>query len=235
MPCIKVPAVLPPLRPWSKNAQNRCEYDDIMSYWIAHEAITFLIDLGKYHQALHDFLTHDEKEQELRFIPVISRQRFVVSRTILKHILSEILAKEKIADIILIRTENGRILVKDQPHVYICLSYSGTSIAITVGKRKLGSDIEGVRQVQDKKISASPIFNNYSCAPGKERMWQVIHVWTLVESYSKLYDKNPYPLLNACSPFKDVDFVSYCIDQRIIFSLATVRGHFTDVLVWLDI
>lgn len=143
--------------------------------------------------------------------------------------------KRKIADIILIRTENGRILVKDQPHVYICLSYSGTSIAITVGKRKLGSDIEGVRQVQDKKISASPIFNNYSCAPGKERMWQVIHVWTLVESYSKLYDKNPYPLLNACSPFKDVNFMSYCIDQRIIFSLATVRGHFTDVLVWLDI
>ena len=66
-------------------------------------------------------------------------------------------------------------------------------------------------------------------------MQQVIHVWTLVESYAKLYDRNPYPLLNSCSPFKDADLVSYFIDQRMIFSLASVQGPFTEVLVWLDI
>ena len=206
-----------------------------MSHWRAHDAITFLIDLGVYRPALYDLLTNDEKEQERRFKPAISRRRFVVSRTILKHILSEILQEENIAGIILTRNADGRILVEDNPQVYICLSYYGTSIAVTVGKRKLGSDLEGVRPVRDKKITASPIFHCYPCAQGQEHTQQVIHVWTLVESYAKLYDKNPYPLLNRCSPFEDADFVSYCINQDKIFSLASARGHVAEVLVWLDI
>ncbi len=206
-----------------------------MSHWIAHDAITFLIDLGVYRPALYDLLTNDEKAQERRFKPAISRRRFVVSRTILKHILSEILQEENIAGIILTRNADGRILVRDNPEVYICLSYYGISIAVTVGKRKLGSDIEGVRPVRDKKITASPIFRCYPCAQGQEHVRQVIHVWTLVESYAKLYDKNPYPFLNNCSPFEDADFVSYCINQDKIFSLASARGHVAEVLVWLDI
>ena len=230
-----MPAVLPSLRPWSKNTQNRCEYGDIMSYWMAHDAITFLIDLGAYSLALYDFLTDDEKEKVLRCKPEISRQRFVVSRTILKQILSEILKGENIDDIILTRNSDGRILVEDKPHVYICLSYYEANIAVTLGKRKLGSDIEGVRPIRDKKITASPIFHCYPSVQDTEQMQRVIHVWTLVESYAKLYDTNPYPLLNSCSPFKDADFVSYNIDQHMIFSLASAPGHLTEVLVWLDI
>jgi 4'-phosphopantetheinyl transferase len=206
-----------------------------MSYWMAHDAITFLVDLGGYRPALNVFLTNAEKEQVLRYKPVIARRRFVMSRTILKHILSEILQEEDVTDIILTRNADGRILVKDEPHVFICLSYYGTSIAITVGKRKIGSDIEGVRPARSNKITASPFFHTYPCAQGKEQMQQVIHVWTLVESYAKLYDRNPYPLLNRCSPFMDADFVSYIIDQQMIFSLASAQGHFTEVLVWLDI
>lgn len=230
-----VPAVLPHLMPWSKNPQNRCEYDDIFSFWTAHDAITFLIDLEIYHWNLHDFLTKDEKAQLLRIQSLISRQRFVVSRIILKHILSEVLLKESINDIILMRCKDGGILVKDTPHVYISLSYYGTSVAITVGKRKLGNDIEGVRPVHDKKITASPIFRKYSGADGSGRLQQVIHVWTLVESYAKLHDKNPYPLLNDCSAFRDVNFVSYCINQQMILTLASNQKSLTELLVWLDI
>ena len=205
-----------------------------MSYWVAYDAVTFLVDLGRYHPALHEFLTRDEKEQESHCRTTISRQRFVVSRTFLKYILSGILSGENIVDIHLIRSGDGRILVKDQTHVYICLSYSGTTLAITVGKRKLGSDIEEVRPIRDKKITASPLFTHHTCTPDKEHVQQVIHVWTLIESYAKLYDTNPYPLLTGCSAFGDADFVSYSIHQHMIFSLAMARGHFTDVLVWLD-
>jgi phosphopantetheinyl transferase len=144
------------------------------------------------------------------------------------------LSEENIADIVLIRNEHGRILVKDHPSVYISLSYSGTCVAITVGKRKLGSDIELVRPLSDKKITSSPIFNNYPCCHDKERIRRVIHTWTLVESYAKLYDKNPYPLLNASTLFTNANFVSYCINQRMIFSLASDQKKFTDSLVWLD-
>jgi len=234
IPCDTVTAILPPLRSWSRTIRNRCAFDEIPACWKAHDAITFLVDLGVYHPSLNDFLTHGEKKQELGYKPVISRQRFVVSRTILKHILREILSKEHIADIVLIRNEDGRILVKDHFSVYICLSYSGASIAITVGKRKLGSDIEVVRPLHDKKIISSPFFSDMSCKGEKERIRQVIHVWTLVEAYAKLHDINPYPLLNNRSLFKDVNFVSYCINQHSIFSLASGPDQCTDALVWLD-
>lgn len=232
--CDTVPAILPPLRSWSRTIRNHCAFGEILTYWKAHDAITFLVDLGVYHPSLNDFLTHSEKKQELAYKPVISRQRFVVSRILLKYILREILSKEHIADIVLIRNEEGRILVKNYPSVYICLSYSGASIAITMGKRKLGSDIEVVRPLHDKKIISSPIFNDMNCKNEKERIRQVIHVWTLVEAYAKLHDINPYPLINNRSLFKDGNFVSYCINQHSIFSLATGPDQCTDALVWLD-
>jgi 4'-phosphopantetheinyl transferase len=201
---------------------------------MVHDNITFLVDVGIYHTRFHEVLTQDEKEQELRYKPLISRQRFVVSRTILRHILLDILPEEDVADIVLIRNEHGRILVKDHPSIYISLSYSGMYVAITVGKRKLGSDIELVRPLCDKKIASSPIFNNSGCSNEKERTQRVIHMWTLVESYAKLYDKNPYPLLNSNTPFTNANFVSYCINQHMIFSLASDQEKFTDALVWLD-
>ena len=229
-----MPAVLPVLRLWSKNAQNRCAFDDIMSYWMAYDVITFLVDLERYQTALHNFLTQNEKEQALHFKTVISRQRFVVSRSILKKILLEILSGENIADMVLTRSEGGRILVKDQPHIFISLSYSGSCIAITLGKSKVGSDIERVRPIPDKKIISNPVFNYYLFRNDTERIWQVIHVWTQIESCAKLFDTNPYALLNTPGLFRNAHFVSYYINHQSIFSLASLQGHVTDLLVWLD-
>lgn len=199
-----------------------------------YDAITFLVDPGIYHASLHDFLTEDEKKQELFLKPLMSRQRFVVSRTALKHILQEILPEVHNNDIILIRDEHGRICVNDYPSLYISLSYSGSDIAVTVGKRKLGCDIEIVRPLRDKKITGSPFFNNFLFVGDKGRTEKVIHAWTLVESYAKLYDKNPYPLLTNTSFFSEVNFISYCIEHKSIFSLASRCAQLTDLLVWLD-
>jgi hypothetical protein len=40
--------------------------------------------------------------------------------------------------------------------------------------------------------------------------------------------------LKTCSLFKDANFVSYCINKHLIFSLAFGKKEFTDTLVWLD-
>lgn len=234
VPCRPEPAVLPPLRPWSRDADTRCEFSDVTSFWTAHEAVSFLVDIGLYRPSLHAFLTRDEKERECRFKPAVSRRRFVVSRCVLKRVLMEILSEERVADIVLARNADGRIRVEGRPDVYVSLSYSGRSIAITVGKRKLGSDLEGVRPVRDGKITASPAYRSYLPPRDADRTQQVIHVWTLLESYAKLYDRNPYPLLDGRSPFPGADFVSYCVERRAIFSLASKTGRLDDGLVWLD-
>lgn len=234
MPCRSEPAVLPPLRPWTRSAATRCAFGDVTAFWTAHDAVSFLVDLGAYRPSLHAHLTSGERERERRFATAVSRRRFVVSRCILKQVLVEILPEERIAGIVLARNADGRICVEGRPDVYVSLSYSGRSIAITVGKRKLGSDLEGVRPVRDAKITASPAYRSFPPPEDAGRAQQVVHVWTLVESYAKLFDRNPYPLLDRRSPFPGADFVSYCVDRRAIFSLASAPGRLDDVLVWLD-
>ena len=234
VPCRPEPAVLPPLRPWVRNVVTRCAFDDVTSFWTAHDAVSFLVDLGAYRPSLHALLTRDETERERRFSTAVSRRRFVVSRCVLKRVVMEILSEERIADIVLARNADGRLCVEGRPDVYASLSYSGRSIAITLGKRKLGSDLEGVRPVRDAKITASPAYRAYPPPRGADCTQQVIHVWTLVESYAKLFDRNPYPLLDRRSPFPGAGFVSYCVDRRAIFSLASAPGCLDDVLVWLD-
>ncbi len=226
--------MLPPLRPWSRDADTRCAFGDVTSFWTAHDAVSFLVDLGVYRPTLHALLTRDEKERERRFRPAVSQRRFVVSRCVLKRVLAEILSEERVADIVLARNADGRIRVDGRPDVYMSLSYSGRSIAITVGKRKLGSDLEGVRPVRDAKIAASPAYRSYPPPRGAGHTQQVIHVWTLLESCAKLFDANPYPLLDRRTPFPGAEFVSYCVDRRAIFSLASEPGRLDDVLVWLD-
>jgi 4'-phosphopantetheinyl transferase len=224
---------LPPLRIWHGTGANTCAIDEILSYWKVYDTLTFLVDLGIYHPTFRAFLDPAERDRELRFKTDISRKRFVVSRTILKHILHAVLQTGNAADGVLIRRDDGRILVRGHPNMYISLSYSGTSIAVTVGKRKLGSDIERVRPANIEKIKSSPLFTEV-CGNGKTSIHHFFQVWTLVEAYAKLHDSNPYPCLLWKELPRDAHFVSYCINNSSVFSLAYGSDEGTNALLWLD-
>ena len=105
---------------------------------------------------------------------------------------------------------------------------------ITLGKQKIGCDIEVVRPVKAHKIVTCRLFSDSLHAGDREFFRTVIHGWTLVESYAKLYDENPYLLLNSCSLSEDTNFVSYCINNHLILTLASGKKQITDILVWLD-
>ena len=198
-----------------------CAFNEIPTHWKVYDTLTFLVDVGIYHPSLQKFLDPVESERTLLFKTGISRERFVVSRTILKHILQAILRTGNVSDIVLIRREDGRILVKEFPGMYISLSYSGTSIAITAGKRKIGSDIEVLRPINIEKIKSTPLFTDMDFMNGDESIHHFFQVWTLVEAYAKLHDSNPYPYLTWKELPEDADFASYCIDHSSIFSLAS--------------
>ena len=213
---------------------NRCLFEEIPMYWEANDAITFLADLGMYHPSLCDVLDNTEKEQEHKFKTEYFKKRFTISRSLLKHILQPVLGADNPLDISLGKEKKGRIILPGRPDLCISLSYSGPYIAVTLGKQKIGCDLEVVRPVKASKITSSQIFINYHHTDDREYLWQVIHVWTLVESYAKLYDKNPYSLLDSCTLCKEVNFVSYCINKPLILSLASKKEQFADALVWLD-
>ena len=227
-------AILPPLRPWSGNTQNKCGFDEILTYWKAGDVITFLADLGMYHASLCNFLDEREKEHVQKFKTDYFKKRFTLSRSIIKLILQNILDTEHISDIVLSKKKNGRIIVRGRQDLYISLSYSGTCIAVSVGKRKFGSDIEVLRPVEMGKIKSCPLFYDKNCRNGKEQDRNVLFLWTLVEAYAKLYNKNPYQILNYRVLPEDAHFVSYCINQHAILSLAFSSDHMRDTLLWID-
>jgi 4'-phosphopantetheinyl transferase len=224
----------PPLIPWHATNANRCTQEQIIPYWRDNETLTFFVDLGVYHPSFCTFLDAGEKERELRYKTDVSRKRFVVSRTFLKHILKHVLDTPRLSDVTLIRKKYGRILIKDVPGIYISLSYSGTSIAITIGKRKIGSDIEVLRTIDIRKITTHPLFFDPKARNEKERTRHFLQMWTLLEAYAKFRDRNAYACLTENTFPPDVNFVSYCINNTSIFSLASGPDSGNDVLLWLD-
>ena len=114
------------------------------------------------------------------------------------------------------------------------LSYTGSCIAITVGKRKIGSDIERVRPMALRKIRSIPLFNSVTGRTGKDQNKKPLHIWTLLEAYAKFHDMSVYPLTQDRFFLPGTHFVSYCIDQRFILSLASDARPMKEILLWID-
>jgi 4'-phosphopantetheinyl transferase len=181
--CTAMTTIPPPLTSWSKHTKNRCAPDEIPEYWQKNDVITFLADSGMYDAARYHDLDAAEKEQEQQFKSAYFKKRFTVSRSILRHILHYLPGMENTADVILTREKNGRIRVNNRPDIFISLSYSGSCIAITVGKQKIGSDIEMVRPRELRKIRSIPLFEGSTSRNGKSPNQHLLHIWTLLCSW----------------------------------------------------
>ena len=222
---------IPPLLPWSGEAPDRYAIDAIATYWQTHDVITFIVDLGVYHASLSDFLDPGEKERVEEFRSSYFKKRFTVSRWLIRQILAPLFSTERASDLVLVRRKEGGIEVRDHKEVHISLSYSGSLMALSVGKRKLGCDIEVLRPIAIQKTLSCPLFGDVNCA-NDSRIF--LHRWTLLEAYAKLHDKNPYSLLNNGVLLQDVHFVSYCLDRYAVLSLALDTERQKDILFRLD-
>jgi 4'-phosphopantetheinyl transferase len=231
--CTAMTEMPPSLRSWSKHPKNRCVPDKIPAYWKTHDALTFLADVGTYDAARYHTLDADEKEQHRKFKSDYFKMRFTVSRSLLRQILPWIPGSDNNADFVLTK-KNGRILITNRPDIFISLSYSGSCIAITLGKRKIGSDIEMVNPHKIKTIPILRILGNRVCGSTKNPDQHPVHIWTVLEAYAKFHDMSLYPLLPDRFFLPDTRFMSYCIDHRAILSLAYEGTILKDTVLWID-
>lgn len=174
-----------------------------------------------------------EQERLGQFKSEYFKKRFVVSRFLIKHILTYIRGTGN-RDTVGLSRENKRIVVPGRADLFLSLSYSGNSLALCVGKQKTGIDIEGVRPVHLGKILSSPLFDRSKCGTREEESLHALQVWTLVEAYAKLRERNPFPLLAGSGLLQDARFVSYLADQRSLVSLAYDGGDLDHALFWID-
>jgi 4'-phosphopantetheinyl transferase len=231
--CDKVTAILPSLQSWSKSSRNQCIFDKIPEYSKKFDGMVFLADVGMYDASMQNDLDGAENERVLQFKSEHFKKRFIVSRFLLKRILSHIPGAGN-QDALVLSRENKRIVVPGIRDIFLSLSYSGSCIALCVGKRKTGIDIEGVRHVDIRKIRSSPLFDHFRCSNKTKESLHALHVWTLVEAYAKLRDTNPYPLLDSSEFLRDASFVSYLADQHSIVSLACDAGSLKHTMLWIN-
>ena len=234
LPYTAIPPILPPLRPWSKNTSNRCEFDDIPAIWETCDVITFLVDLGTYHPPVSMILDRKEKKREHAFKTEYFKERFTLSRSIIKKILQPLIKAKTPSDVHLDRENRGRITIQNRSDISISLSYSGSFIALTVGKRKTGSDIEMVRPLDMRKNRSCSLFDNSEFSNDTDSTRCFLQQWTMVEAYSKLRDMNLYPLLKERFILTDVHFLSYLIDQNSVLALASDTHIPRNSLLWID-
>ena len=105
---------------------------------------------------------------------------------------------------------------------------------MTVGKRKIGSDIGIVHPREIRKIRIRPLLESLMSGNGNMRDQHLVHIWTLLEAYAKFRDMSLYPLTQDRFFLPGAHFVSYCIDRYAILSLACEGDPMQDTLLWID-
>ncbi|HIH92759.1 TPA: hypothetical protein HA338_01535 [Methanosarcina acetivorans] len=193
---------------------------NLPNLWAQNDVLIFLIDLGDYDTLSMECLNNSEREHFEKLKTAYFKKRYVVSRTVLKHILCQLLNKNSVLQIATYKDEFGEVHILNHNELHICLSYSENIATLSVSKVKVGIDVEIKRPMALKNTlkylqPASP-FSGKS-----ESDTYVLIEWTLREAYCKFSNKPMLSVLSKEPDFNNTFYSSYLLDNKYIFSLIT--------------
>jgi 4'-phosphopantetheinyl transferase len=146
------------------------------------------------HSAYRKLLNASEKEQELRFHFARDRRRYLITRALLRTVLSRY-ARIQPAEWIFSTNAYGRphIANADVGDAPSCFNISHTHSLIVLGvtrQRALGVDVENFRQREvsidiANRYFAPPEIAALSTVPAHEQQYRFLEYWTFKESYIK--------------------------------------------------
>lgn len=152
--------------------------------------------MNYYIKRISEF-SEEKKEDYLKFLDTEKRNQYLSSSNENRKnsiLLSQGFAKEKIGelfsidkkDIIFSVTESGKPFCKSHPGIYFSLSHSEDFLALAVGDREVGIDIEKIREAKEKLIK------RVCCENEKQKIFSsenpdkaFTEIWTKKEAYLK--------------------------------------------------
>ena len=221
MKIICMPDLVPSIRKWADSSRNLCTLDEISDYWKAYNIVTFIANLDSVSSQFSTALDEHERERAMAFKSEYFKNRFIVSRSIARIIFQHISATKSPLDIRFGKEKLGRLVVPDLPGVSMSLSYSDNVLAFTLGKQKVGNDIEFIRPLDMRKIHSIPVFKENIQHEGRGENIELLRQWTLIESYAKLHDMHLYPLLEERFQMENAHYISYLINSHYVLSVAS--------------
>lgn len=193
---------------------------NLPNLWAQNDVLIFLIDLGDYDTLGMESLNNSERKYFEKLKTAYFKKRYVVSRTVLKHILCQLLNKNSVLQVSTYKDEFGEVRIPNHNELHICLSYSENIATLAVSKVKVGIDVEIKRSLELKNTlkylrPTSPFSYN------SERDAYILVEWTLREAYCKFSNEPMLSILRKELDFNNAFYSSYLLDDKYIFSLIT--------------
>jgi len=196
---------------------------DIPCLWEKNDILIFLVDLDDYGTLSTECLDDTEKKGMERLKTGYFRKRYIISRMVLKYILSCILKEKFFSDIATYKDLHGKVHVRDHEELHVCISYTENIVALAVSKLELGVDIE-VKIRRSLTNISKYLYNKNSQAGKSVNVPDLLMGWTLKEAYCKFSNKNIFSTFNREPDLNGLIHSSYIIDNEYILSLITSEG-----------
>ncbi|TAH58921.1 MAG: hypothetical protein EWM50_08215 [Gottschalkiaceae bacterium] len=208
--------------------------ENIPFLWAKNDILIFFIDMNSYDSPGTEFLDNNEKENLEKLQTLYFKKRFIVSRTVLKHILCCLLNKESSLDISTYKDRHGEVRIFNHDDLHICISYSENIAAIAISRVKIGIDIEIKRPFELKKtlkyLHNTPF---YSGKPVDDV--GILKAWTLKEAYCKYSNIDMLSSLNKKPGLDNVSYFNFLLNGKYILSIVTEMGQHIFNLSYLDL
>lgn len=188
--------------------------------WQHSDVLVFFVDLNDYDVLNTDYLN----STELEFLEMLHtsnfKKRYIVSRTVLKHILCKVIDERSASQISTYKNEYGRVCILNYRELYICLSYTENIVALAISKVEVGIDIE----LQKKLAVKSNLKNLLMKSSLKDEPLSetdLPKIWTLKEAYSKFSNEKMHLIFNKELDLSSVSHSTYFLNNKYIFSIIT--------------
>ncbi|WP_410507552.1 hypothetical protein RSJ42_12135 [Methanosarcina hadiensis] len=208
--------------------------ENIPCLWEKHDILIFFIDLDNYNALSAEYLSSIEKENLEKLQTSYFKKRFIVSRTVLKHILCTLLRLDSALSISTYKDRYGKVHITDHEDLCICISYSENIIALAVSKVKIGIDVE-TRRLLELKNTLKYLHNERIYSDKPVTLYpdksvtdnDFLKTWTLKEAFSKFSNKSMFFFLNKEPDFNNASYSHFLLDEKYIFSIVVESDRHT--------
>ncbi len=191
--------------------------------WQQSDVLILLVNLDDYVTFNTSYLNKTEMEYLERLKTGYFKKRYIVSRTVLKHILYYIIRVEPVSEISTYKDEYGRLCIHNHSDLHICISYTQNTVVLAISNIEIGIDIE-LGKTLILKSNLRKLGSKFSFTDESINEADLLKIWTLKEAYSKFSNKSMYFIFCQILDLNGVKYLTYFIDNKYVLSIITYSG-----------
>jgi 4'-phosphopantetheinyl transferase len=193
--------------------------------WQQSDVLIFLVNLDDYAIFSTSYLNKTEMEYLERLKTGYFKKRYIVSRTVLKHILYSIIRDRSVSEISTYKDGYGKVYIHNYTDLHVCISYTQSTVVLAISKIKIGIDIELGRTL-DLKSNLKYLGSKFSLTDKSINEADLLKIWTLKEAYSKFSNQNMHFIFSNKLDLSGVSYLTYFLDNKYMLSIITYLGSY---------